>query len=320
MSHTSMARRRSPIMAIAAALLLILGILSAIPRVEAGSYHGKDTGKIKLTQLSRVTLRAGQMTAGRRVEPVPQLKCIGGDAKGLYEIDVMICKNMGSDYGNDDVSWSCKADMPKEFKLGSTDVYCEGYSNSDDPYVLKGSCGVEYRLMLTDFGYEKFGRNQSLFREGGLFSGETMVKVIAGIVFLVILSAMFCTGNGNNAGGVGGQRRGWGGGGGGGGGDGWGGFGAGNDPPPPYPGSPKPSTNPAQGWRPGFWTGAAAGAAGSALYNRATSGGESRRQDRRPGRNSGYSFGESGSGSGSQSGSFGGETHSSTGFGQTRRR
>lgn len=63
---------------------------------------------------------------------------MGGDAKGLYEVDVMRCKNMGSDYGDDDVSWACTADVPKWFKLGSTDVLCEGWSGPDDPYVLKG--------------------------------------------------------------------------------------------------------------------------------------------------------------------------------------
>ena len=27
-----------------------------------------------------------------------------------------------------------------------------------DPYVLKGSCGVEYRLLLTEIGEEKYGK------------------------------------------------------------------------------------------------------------------------------------------------------------------
>jgi hypothetical protein len=40
--------------------------------------------------------------------------------------------------------------------LGSTDVICEGYDSADDPYVLKGSCAVEYRLILTPLGEEKY--------------------------------------------------------------------------------------------------------------------------------------------------------------------
>jgi hypothetical protein len=50
----------------------------------------------------------------------------------------MRCTNMGSDYGDEDVSWECKADLPRWFKLGSTDVVCEGYRDSEDQYVLKG--------------------------------------------------------------------------------------------------------------------------------------------------------------------------------------
>jgi SOCE-associated regulatory factor of calcium homoeostasis len=70
---------------------------------------------------------------------------------------------MKSDYKDEYVSWSCTADLPREFKLGSTDVICEGYDGPDDRYVLKGSCGVEYRLLLTDYGYEKFGYGGSVF-------------------------------------------------------------------------------------------------------------------------------------------------------------
>lgn len=58
--------------------------------------------KVLLTGVKSLTLRQGQVTAGRRLKPIPQLKCIGGDAKGLYEVDIMRCKNMGSDYGDDE--------------------------------------------------------------------------------------------------------------------------------------------------------------------------------------------------------------------------
>jgi hypothetical protein len=54
----------------------------------------------------------------------------------------MRCTNMGSDYGDEDISWSCTADVPHYFKLGSTDVLCEGYSSPEDPYVLKGGLNL----------------------------------------------------------------------------------------------------------------------------------------------------------------------------------
>lgn len=70
------------------------------------------------------------------------------------------CRNAGSDYDDEEVQWTCQASLPPEFKLGSTDVICEGYENAQDPYVLKGSCGVEYRLVLTEAGEERYGRRR----------------------------------------------------------------------------------------------------------------------------------------------------------------
>ena len=51
----------------------------------------------------------------------------------------MQCKNMGGSYGAEDIQWTCSAEVPDEFKLGRTEVVCEGYSSPDDQYVLKGA-------------------------------------------------------------------------------------------------------------------------------------------------------------------------------------
>jgi hypothetical protein len=69
----------------------------------------------------------------------------------------MRCTNAGADYDPEDVQWTCQASLPTEFKLGSTEVVCEGYESPEDPFVLKGSCGVEYRLILTEEGERRFG-------------------------------------------------------------------------------------------------------------------------------------------------------------------
>lgn len=118
----------------------------------------KPADSVLLSSVKTLTLRDGKETSHRRVSAVPQLKCVGGNARDLYSVDVMRCKNSGSDYDDDNVQWTCQASLPEEFKLGSTDVICEGYDSASDPYVLKGSCGVEYRLVLTDKGEVKYGR------------------------------------------------------------------------------------------------------------------------------------------------------------------
>jgi hypothetical protein len=118
----------------------------------AKSNWNKKSDAVKLSSIRSLTLRDGAYTSNRRVGAIPQLECVGGNAKGLYHVDVMQCYNTGGEYGAEDIQWSCKAQLPPEFKLGSTDVICEGYDSPDDPFVLKGSCGVEYRLILTPVG------------------------------------------------------------------------------------------------------------------------------------------------------------------------
>ncbi|KAG4416243.1 hypothetical protein IFR04_010646, partial [Cadophora malorum] len=118
----------------------------------------KPKDAILLSSVKTLTLRSNALTSHRRVSAVPQLKCVGPACKH-HNVERMRCTNQGSSYNEEDIEWSCVADMPSDFKLGSTEVICEGYANRDDPYVLKGSCGVEYRLLLTEQGEERFGKS-----------------------------------------------------------------------------------------------------------------------------------------------------------------
>ncbi len=38
--------------------------------------------------------------------------------------------------------WECKAEMDSAYKFGRLQVSCEGYDYPEDPYILRGSCGV----------------------------------------------------------------------------------------------------------------------------------------------------------------------------------
>ena len=240
----------------------------------------------------------------------------------------MRCKNQGSDYDDENVQWTCTASLPSEFKLGSTDVICEGYDSSNDPRVLKGSCAVEYRLLKTEIGEMKYGINTNTPKD----YSDTSTSIVSSIFWFIfiaviiwmIYSAFFRDRQGNNF--PRGPGTFWGGGGGG-----------GDEPPPPYSRHPppsKPRTYPSrsgaaptagqQGWgRPGFWTGAAAGAAGAYLAGRG-------RQTQQQSNTGGWSFGSNDNGEGSSSGrmrpspssssSFSSTRHQSSGFGSTSRR
>ena len=205
----------------------------------------------------------------------------------------MRCTNSGSSYDEDNIDWTCKASLPPEFKLGETEVICEGYSNPDDPYILKGSCGVEYRLILTELGEEKYGSKGWFGREStgpsyaanddspfekffNLFFWCLFIGVALWIGHNFLRSLFLTRANGGRRGG---PRAG----GGVGGGGGWGGD-DGNDPPPPYDprpprqtySKPQPSTRAgssqqsSEGWRPGFWTGLATGGAAAYAANQAS--------------------------------------------------
>ncbi|KAI9033337.1 hypothetical protein DFJ74DRAFT_652110 [Hyaloraphidium curvatum] len=127
---------------------------------------GQSAKKVLLRDVETLTLYRGKWTTARRGNPVKQISCIKGDACELFVPDVIQCRNMGWD--GTDVTWKCHAEMDEAFRFGETTVSCEGYSRPDDPYILGGSCGVEYALYLTQKGKEWKNRNAG----GGTYGGR----------------------------------------------------------------------------------------------------------------------------------------------------
>jgi len=296
---------------------LLSSLLVISPPTEAARSPSVPKNAVLLSSIATLTLRAGKQTSARRSSPIPQAACIGpSEVCKLYTVDVIRCTNAGSDYDQENVQWTCTAELPEEFKLGSTDVSCEGYASSDDPYVLKGSCGVEYRLLLTEKGEEKYGRyvgNNGKTSEEGETASD-LIKALFLIIFVVVLLIIvssFCNTFWNGLGG-GGRPTTFGGGGGG----GWN-----DDPPPPYDYGypPRKTYSSTRGsgarqeqWRPGFWTGALGGAAAGYMAG-------SRNQARQPG--GGDNAGEGSSRSyGSSPPAASSSRYTSTGFGSTTRR
>ena len=101
--------------------------------------------KVQLGNVNVLTLRKDQYTTGRRGPSVLQLNCIGGSARSeSHKVDTVQCTNTGFD--GKDYNWKCQSELPSNLKLGKTTVSCEGYDYPDDPFVLIGSCGLEYNL------------------------------------------------------------------------------------------------------------------------------------------------------------------------------
>ncbi|CAG8583774.1 9860_t:CDS:2, partial [Racocetra persica] len=160
--------------------------------------------KVLLEDVKTITLHRGELTTGRRNDPIDQLRCVGGDACHRYTPDVIQCTNTGFD--GSDANWRCNADLPENLKFGpfiisdninagqnglsiwmnmlngfevfhglmayTVTKYFDiliyiGYSYPDDPYILQGSCGLEYTLYYKNDW--KKDRNYQWFEDNDYF-------------------------------------------------------------------------------------------------------------------------------------------------------
>ncbi|XP_067106608.1 store-operated calcium entry-associated regulatory factor [Osmerus mordax] len=130
-----------------------------------------NEGSVLLRDVQALTLYKGSYTSARRSSPVPQLQCIGGSA-GCFAFvpEVVQCQNRGWD--GVDVQWECKTDMDNAYRFGKVEVSCEGFSQPDDPYILRGSCGLEYTLELTGEGRRKHGASHGGSRGFGDYASS----------------------------------------------------------------------------------------------------------------------------------------------------
>lgn len=137
-------------------VLLVISLCLSVDAFGGGWGGGGDShndNRVKLSDIQVLTLRGGgAMTTGRRTSPVTQIACVGGTAMGNREAqpDVVQCYNRGWD--GREVQWECKADLDNRYRFGRVEVVCEGYDYPEDPYILAGSCGLEYTLDLTQEG------------------------------------------------------------------------------------------------------------------------------------------------------------------------
>jgi len=222
--------------------------------------------RLEFARIPALTFYKDATTTYRRTSPLPQLVCLGKPCK-LYTPDVVRCESLGG--VGTEIDWKCEADLPESLRFGKVEVSCEGWSAPGDPYILKGSCSLEYRLVqipsvLRDAESHIF-RPQSFFTVPEIDVPKLIIMILW-IGFLLILAWSFFKScfRGNNSRqpprppGPRSSNSGW--------------FPGGYDdnsgtgPPPPYSKSaPEPGAQP---WRPGFWTGAALGGLGAHLLNR----------------------------------------------------
>eukprot|EP00056_Hartaetosiga_gracilis_P000148 m.36339 g.36339 ORF g.36339 m.36339 type:complete len:318 (+) comp10084_c0_seq6:75-1028(+) len=287
-----------------------------------GNSKYADKNRVLLTSVQSLVFSTDRMTNAGRVSAIPQMKCIGGSAhcNSNKLPRVMQCQNVGTD--GVDVQWKCTAELDSDVKLGRTDVICEGYEYPDDPYILRGSCGVEYELDTTgqrsssshhsyDHGGRNYYQNTTTYESGWSFSTLFFYAMVAFVFYAFYRSCIArqtiqaATGPAT-------------------------GYGAPYQGGPQYPPNCPPTYQDAT-YRPGFWSGLGLGGLIGNMFSRRPRygyGGYGNAYYGRPAYQSRGWFGSTGrtytggshtGGSGFRSTS-GTTSHSSTGYGSTRRR
>lgn len=107
-----------------------------------------DSRAVMLNSVPNLVFKRGEFTAsGGRNKPLPQLNCLSGSACNTeFEPSTVLCTNIGKDYATGDPAWKCTSEVVEGLRLGKTDVVCEGFRTRDDPWILRGSCALDYTL------------------------------------------------------------------------------------------------------------------------------------------------------------------------------
>ncbi|KAH8112714.1 DUF1183-domain-containing protein [Phellopilus nigrolimitatus] len=222
--------------------------------------------RVALSKIRTLTLHKDELTKSRRLHPILQLKCVGSACK-LYQPEVVRCYNAGGEGA--EVDWTCEADLPEKLRFGRIEVSCEGWDYAGDPYVLKGSCGLEYRLVnLSDGGPFKAS---SFFQSGLLCLSIFLALYLLYLAFKPYIRRFYNWVSGSQGPPRPPSSR-------------PSEFYAGRPnrhdyPPPPYSAHPKPSTSSGAGssgsssaFQPGFWSGLGMGGLGGLVAARAFGG------------------------------------------------
>jgi len=148
--------------------------------------HPPQTDAVHLQDVVVLSLTEGEYTYYKRHDPIPQLRCVGGDAaKNIQRPRTVQCLNVGNydSYGNYVAEWVCEADLPQGVTFGKAQIKCEGINNDEDQYVLKESCGLEYTLV-----YEKPTISLWDFALSSVFS---LIKTITWVTIFLGMGLLF---------------------------------------------------------------------------------------------------------------------------------
>src|SRR3989338_8020443 len=98
--------------------------------------------RVLLRDIPTLLFEAGKTGTSFRTAAVPQLRQVAG-----APADVPPTRRLNRGVDGKDVIWECAPADGVPARLGKFAISCEGYDAAGDPYVLAGSCGIEYELL-----------------------------------------------------------------------------------------------------------------------------------------------------------------------------
>jgi len=158
----------------AVVIFLVLGTSSSSPA-------GEEDEKVLERYVDTLTFEDGKFTTFRRTQPYPQIACSGNYCDEVQLQKHIVCDQLQPG------QWRCEGSPYEKHKFHRTDVICEGYDSKDDPYILVGSCMVDYTLQLKSDDVVEGGK--LTFNQQVLVL--IMILITAGGVYIVMFSKDF---------------------------------------------------------------------------------------------------------------------------------
>ncbi|KAF2980848.1 hypothetical protein EK904_011133 [Melospiza melodia maxima] len=84
------------------------------------------------------------------------------------------------------MGWLRCTDLENAYRFGQMEVSCEGYDYPDDPYILRGSCSLLFKLELTAEGARK-AKNSGSFGSSYYQSSKDYSDSGSGAIVVIVL-------------------------------------------------------------------------------------------------------------------------------------
>lgn len=156
----------------------------------------KGEQRILLTDVETLTLRAGEMTTGRRMAPIPQLRLESAARRcQAFSPRVVQCSNRGTDGLT--TQWECKGDLDSGCYFSQINISCEGYEYPEDKNILAGSCGLIFALGASNLEPSSKSTQSNTEFDDALYTLAALAMIMTFLYYIISMFTEKCHDNNN---------------------------------------------------------------------------------------------------------------------------